>query len=173
MSDSFVTLRAVTRQAPLSVGFPRQEHWSGLPLPSPGDLPHPGIKPVSWSIKCHECVHCCGDPQWYTAASGPWQATRSFRSHGGPGAAGRKPAEWTPHVRFLNTLCVSHVGLTLLSRFGKVTKKTFLSTPYGPPRVMAAPGCLWSARLLTPWATFPDLGLQFPSLTAPQSPTHP
>ena len=34
-------------QAPLSMGFPRQEYWSGLPSPSPGDLPHPGIDPVS------------------------------------------------------------------------------------------------------------------------------
>ena len=34
----------VARQAPLSLGFPRQEYWSGLPLPSPGDLPHPGIE---------------------------------------------------------------------------------------------------------------------------------
>ena len=34
-------------QAPPSVGFPRQEHWSGLPFPSPGDLPYPDIEPVS------------------------------------------------------------------------------------------------------------------------------
>ena len=32
---------------PLSMGFPRQEYWSGLPFPSPGDLPDPGIEPVS------------------------------------------------------------------------------------------------------------------------------
>ena len=32
---------------PLSVGFPRQEYWSGLPFPSPGDLPHPGTEPSS------------------------------------------------------------------------------------------------------------------------------
>ena len=31
--------------APLSVGFSRQEYWSGLPCPSPGDLPNPGVKP--------------------------------------------------------------------------------------------------------------------------------
>ena len=37
----------VARQAPLSMGFPRQESWSGLPLPSPGDLPNPRIKPES------------------------------------------------------------------------------------------------------------------------------
>ena len=41
------TLWTVSRQAPLSMGFSRQEHWSGLPFPSPGDLPDPGIKPVS------------------------------------------------------------------------------------------------------------------------------
>ena len=34
-------------QAPLSMGFPKQEHWSGLPFPSPRDLPDPVIKPVS------------------------------------------------------------------------------------------------------------------------------
>ena len=33
-------------QAPLSMGFPRQEYWSGFPFPSPGDLPDPGIKPT-------------------------------------------------------------------------------------------------------------------------------
>ena len=38
---------AVARQAPLSVGFSRQQYWSGLPFPSPGDRPNPGIKPVS------------------------------------------------------------------------------------------------------------------------------
>ena len=37
----------VAHQAPLSMGFPRQEYWSGLPLPFPGDLPNPGIEPVS------------------------------------------------------------------------------------------------------------------------------
>ena len=35
------------RQAPLSMGFSRQEYWSGLPCPPPGDLPNPGIKPRS------------------------------------------------------------------------------------------------------------------------------
>ena len=34
-------------QVPLSMGFSREEHWSGLPCPPPGDLPNPGIKPVS------------------------------------------------------------------------------------------------------------------------------
>ena len=44
-----VTPWTVAFQAPLSAGFSRQEHWSGLPIPSPGDLPDPGIKPTSVS----------------------------------------------------------------------------------------------------------------------------
>ena len=43
----FATLWTVSCQAPLSMGFRRQEYWSGLPFPSPGDLPDPGIKPTS------------------------------------------------------------------------------------------------------------------------------
>ena len=38
---------AAACQALLSMGFPRQEYWSGLPFPSPGDLPDPGIEPTS------------------------------------------------------------------------------------------------------------------------------
>ena len=43
----FATPWAVAYQAPLSMGFSRQEYWSGLPFPSPGDLPDPGIEPRS------------------------------------------------------------------------------------------------------------------------------
>ena len=45
MSD-FLQL-TVAHQAPLSMGFSRQEYWSGLSFSSPGDLPNPGIKPAS------------------------------------------------------------------------------------------------------------------------------
>ena len=47
VSDSFVIPWTVACQAPLPMGFPRQEFWSGLPFHSPGDLPHSGIKPTS------------------------------------------------------------------------------------------------------------------------------
>ena len=43
----FVTLWTVAQQTPLSMGFSRQEYWSGLPRPPPGDLPNPGIEPMS------------------------------------------------------------------------------------------------------------------------------
>jgi len=42
-----VTPWTVARQAPLSMGFSRQEYWSGLPHPPPGDLPNPGKMPMS------------------------------------------------------------------------------------------------------------------------------
>ena len=47
MSRSSVNLWAVAHQAPLSMEFPSQEYWSGLPFPFPGDLSDPGIAPVS------------------------------------------------------------------------------------------------------------------------------
>ena len=50
VSDS-ATPWTVARQVPLSMGFSRQEYWSGLPSPPPGDLPDPGIKPRSSTLQ--------------------------------------------------------------------------------------------------------------------------
>ena len=47
----FATPQTVARQAHLSTGFSRQEHWSGLPCPPPGDLPNPGIKLRSLALR--------------------------------------------------------------------------------------------------------------------------
>jgi len=47
----FATPRTVAYQAPRSMEFSRQEYWSGLPFPSPGDLPNPGIEPRSPSLQ--------------------------------------------------------------------------------------------------------------------------
>ena len=47
----FATPRTVAYQAPPSMGFFRQEYWSGLPFPSPGDLPDPGIEPGSPALQ--------------------------------------------------------------------------------------------------------------------------
>ena len=47
LCPTLCTLWTVAHQAPLSMGFSRQQHWSGLPCPSPWDLPDPGIKPTS------------------------------------------------------------------------------------------------------------------------------
>ena len=47
MSDSFATPWTVVHQVPLSMGFFRQENWSGLPFPPPGDFPNPRIESLS------------------------------------------------------------------------------------------------------------------------------
>ena len=52
----FETPWTVAYQAPLSVEFSRQEYWSGLPFPSPGDLPHPGIKPGSPTLQANSLL---------------------------------------------------------------------------------------------------------------------
>ena len=49
----FATPWTVARKATLSMGFPRQEHWSGLPFPPPGDLPDPGIEHRSSFLEKH------------------------------------------------------------------------------------------------------------------------
>ena len=49
-SVMFVTPWTVAHQAPLSMGFSRQEYWSGPPFPPAGDLPNPGIKPTSLTL---------------------------------------------------------------------------------------------------------------------------
>ena len=48
---TFMTQWTIACQALLSMGFSRQEYWSGLPFPSPGDLPNPGIEPGSSALE--------------------------------------------------------------------------------------------------------------------------
>ena len=55
----------VAHQLPLSVEFSRQEYWSGLPFPSPGDLPDPGIKPRSPALQADSLSSKpSGKPSW-------------------------------------------------------------------------------------------------------------
>ena len=51
MSDS-ATPWTAAHQTPLSMGFPRQEYWKGLPFPSPGDLPNPGMELMYPALAC-------------------------------------------------------------------------------------------------------------------------
>ena len=60
-SNSFVTPWTAACQAPLSMGSPRQEYWSKLPFPSPGDLPDPGVEPGSPTslLCCRQILYHC------------------------------------------------------------------------------------------------------------------
>ena len=61
----FATPWAVAYQVPLSMGFSRQEYWSGLPSPSPGALPNPGIKPGSPALQTDALAsEPLGKPAW-------------------------------------------------------------------------------------------------------------
>ena len=55
----FETPWIVIHQAPLSMGFSRKEYWSGLPLPSPGDLPNPGTEPGSPTLQANSLQRLC------------------------------------------------------------------------------------------------------------------
>ena len=82
----FVTPWTVARQAPLSMGFSRQEHWNGLPFPPPGDLPDPGIKsvyPVASALAC----------RFFTTEL-PGKLTAIFFS-------GEKKSSWDPNPTIL------------------------------------------------------------------------
>ena len=64
----FATPWTVVCQAPLSVEFSSQEYWSGLPFPTPGDLPNPGVEPVS-------CTSCTGRQVLYHCTT--WEPSRN------------------------------------------------------------------------------------------------
>ena len=72
LSRSVHDLQTRVHQAPLYVGFSRQEYWSGLPFPSPRDLPDPGIEPAS-------CVSCTGRQILYHCAT--WEAQGRMGEH--------------------------------------------------------------------------------------------
>ena len=76
MSDSLWPPWAVAHQAPLSMGFPRPESWSGLPYPFPGDLPDPGIKPKSpaWQVDTttEPSFWLLSRYNYHTASDGSW-----------------------------------------------------------------------------------------------------
>ena len=61
---TFVTPWTVARQVPLPMGFSRQEYWSGLPFPSPGDLTNPGIKPRSPAFQANSLLTVLRRHNW-------------------------------------------------------------------------------------------------------------
>ena len=73
-------LWTVACQTPLSSGFPRQEYWRGLPFPSPGDLPGPGMEPVSpaWQVDSLPLSHQGSHSEIYISLCTPF-ALRLYR----------------------------------------------------------------------------------------------
>ena len=69
------TPRTAAHQAPPSTGFPRQEYWSGLPFPSPGDLPNPGIEAGSTALEADALT---SEPPRKPLGN-PWEAPECFQ----------------------------------------------------------------------------------------------
>ena len=69
LCPTLATPWTVAHQAPLSMGFSRQEYWNGLPFPSPGDLPDPRIEPGSPALQADDLLtEVWGKPDidiWY------------------------------------------------------------------------------------------------------------
>ena len=82
---SFATPWTVSHQVPLSMGFSRQEYWSGLPLPTPGDLPDPGIKPTSLVSPA-----LAGS---VFAISSTWEDSQIYRREGNTGGKRKLPLD--------------------------------------------------------------------------------
>ena len=70
-ANSLQRCPALHHQAPLSMGFSRQEYWSGLPWPSPGDLPDPGIKPKSLTSLALAGMFFTTSATWEAQSCGP------------------------------------------------------------------------------------------------------
>ena len=104
------TIRTVAHQVPIPVGFPRQEYWSGLPFPPPGDLPDPGIKPMSlhWQADSLPLRH-----QW---SSPPSACTHTHtHTHTHPSIYPVLTAAWiTGHQSFFPPLWQSNIILRAL-----------------------------------------------------------
>ena len=116
----FATLWTVAHQAPLSMGFSRQEYWSGLPFPSPGDLPNPGIKPRSPALQADTLTsEPPGKPITHKAEENQQQHWASI---------GRVILKIPLRVFPLHVLPASNAILTRLDRMFKAPLNTLISS---------------------------------------------
>ena len=79
LCPTLASLWTIAHQVPLSTGFPRQEYWSGLPFPPPGDVPDPGIKPKSSHL-----LHWQVDSLLTSRPGQPLQQTDALHSYPHP-----------------------------------------------------------------------------------------
>ena len=97
----------IAHQDPLSMGFPRQEYWSGLPFPSPGELPDPGIEPRSPALQADALpTELCGKPVYaihqHKSATGIHMSSPSWTSLLPPISILQVVTEhqvWTPYIK--------------------------------------------------------------------------
>ena len=132
----FVTPWIVAQQAPLSMGFSRPEYWSGLPFPSAGDLPNPGIEPRSPAshARAHTHTHTHTGEHTHTHTHTHWGSHTHTHTHTHWGS----PVIWTCFFCFSlldkETVCCpwwqlfmgSPQPMALLGEFHFLSPSTFL-----------------------------------------------
>ena len=124
LSHVFLTPWTVAHQASLSMGFSRQEHWSGLPFPSPGDLPSPGIEPGSPAqqagslllshLGSPSSVANCVEPAKHAFLPHPRYSERNNNRHS---------LLSTVYQVFLRCICLSKIDLPAFYAFILATNK--------------------------------------------------
>ena len=123
----FATLWTVARQAPLSMGFSRQEYWSGLPCPAPGDLPDPGIELVSLMSTCisRQVLYCqrhLGSPKetltltkfqgiYLSKAFLDFEADVKERAYGTEGGKKKKILAYKPEDKQLSLTLITDLNM--------------------------------------------------------------
>ena len=127
VSDSLWPPWIAARQAPLSMGFSRQEFWSGLPFPPPGDLPDPGIEPASPAWQVDSCPRSHqGSPLLYPHPSEntPRRGTGALKgTRGSAGIAGwiwrclQRFSLWSWGPGYKKAGAASHILKMLLGDF--------------------------------------------------------
>ena len=96
----------VAPQAPLSMGFSRQEYWSGLPVPPPGDLPNPGIEPTSLRSPA--------------SAGGFFTASATWETPGNRDVVTKSPDVVTKNLVSLSCLCFRPFAGLLTGAHGRI-----------------------------------------------------
>ena len=137
----FATLWTVARQAPLSMGFSRQEYWSGLPCPPPGDPPNPGTEPASpaspvgWVVLHHQ-RHLASPHFTFTSTQSTvlsFEVSKDSR-HGSccDGFKSREDREAEPQTQLQKWMCVSSSNMSRPGgNWGTWRKQTLLESHLG------------------------------------------
>ena len=143
----FATPWTLAHQAPLSMGFSRQGYWSGLPFPSPGDLPDPGIEPMSLTSPTLEGWFFTTNTKllvWTTLFPDQqdWKTTGNLKGKGGSNAKkGKRDPKTEKGVKTLS-------GLIITLQSGTATGGLSADEQRCPKRMLSLKGSCFSFVLL-------------------------
>ena len=148
-----MTPGTVARQAPLSLGFPKQDYWSGLPLPPPGDLPDPGMEPRSPALRA-DLAHCATRAVGQKDEIHPWRVSQVWS----PPARPSSLLGFSTSLPFISlngnqvTLCWLSGGFRVSLKCSENRKEAPSSlSPQGPHRWTWAPNLasphFWTHKL--------------------------